>query len=167
MFLNDKFWHSRAKSSPELNVFDTSMKNVLKEVCCGKLGLIFGFFWRPLTIFNSHSRASTTLKLHKTITMGSRMVSFDLVFYKPRRRLLLLTFNNANMVVGFRIGIPSQKSENHEPNHSFHGNQSFLRRLTFGQAVRKTLLEWILRRVTVILLRGSGWRNVPGRERVN
>ena len=40
--------------------------------------------------------------------------------------------------------------------HGFHGNQSSVRRLIFGQAFRKTLLEWILRRGTGVLLGGGG-----------
>ena len=39
-------------------------------------------------------------------------------------------------------------------NDGFHGNQSCGKRLIFGQTFRKTLFEWILRRVTRFLLGG-------------
>ena len=52
--------------------------------------------------------------------------------------------------------IPSQKSENHEPPlNANRGNQVCVRRLNFGQAFRKTLLEYILRRGTGFLLGGG------------
>ena len=44
--------------------------------------------------------------------------------------------------------------------NGFHGNQSCVKRLIFGQAFGKPLLEWILRRVTRLLL-GEGAQYVP------
>ena len=62
------------------------------------------------------------------------------------------------------------------PNHGFHGNQSCVKRSIFGQAFRKSLLEWILRRVTGFLLGGGtmcpppplvfGAQKKPGLDRV-
>ena len=40
-------------------------------------------------------------------------------------------------------------------NHGFHGNRSCVKRLIFGQAFRKTLLQWILKRVPGFLIGGS------------
>ena len=41
-----------------------------------------------------------------TISMATRMVSFDLVFHNFQKMLVLLTFNKGNMVFHFEWGFP-------------------------------------------------------------
>ena len=41
-----------------------------------------------------------------TISMATRMVSFDLVFHKLSENVVLLTFNKGNMVFHFEWGFP-------------------------------------------------------------
>ena len=75
-----------------------------------------------------------------------------------QKKLLLLTFNKGNKAFIFEEGIPVKnlKIMNHlkTPTTISMETKVVLRDSFFGQACRKTLLEWILRWVTGFLL---GW----------
>ena len=75
--------------------------------------------------------------------------------------LVLLTFNKGNTVFHFEWGFPVKnlKHMNHLITLTMVSMETKVeKRFIFGQAFRKSLLEWILRRVTGFLL---GGHNVP------
>ena len=99
------------------------------------------------------------LKLSNTISMAPRMVSLDLVFYELLEKVTFVDFQQREQ--GFWLLNRDSQSKiwklwtTLNANHGFHGNQSCVKRLIFGQAFTKTLLEWNLRRVTGFLLGGT------------
>ena len=84
------FWKTHcdsfhAKPPQNSNFLLTSIKSIPNGICCGNLGLIFHLIDDGVMVTNfvSHSFSYfNDLKLDNTITVATRMVSFDLVFYK-------------------------------------------------------------------------------------
>ena len=149
-----------------------SMKGVLTGICCEGLGLIFGWMasWWQFS-FRTLFRASLTLKWALPPPWQHQWCHSIQFFICFQKKLLFFTFIEGNKVFDFWMVIPSQKSENYEPplnhNHGFHGNQVCFKRLNFGQAFRKTLLEYIARNGRqnphILIWLGPGRRN--GRRR--
>ena len=163
MFLKSAFRQFSCQSLPELDVFCNSHEEWPNCSLLWKFGLNIQQDGVLVTVFVSHSFSCfNDLKMGNTISMATRMVSFDLVFHKLSENVSFVDLQQGEHGFSFWMGIPSQKSETYEPpwnpNHGFHGNQSCVKRFIFGQAFRKSLLEWILRRVTGFLL---GGHNVP------
>ena len=106
-----------------------------------KFGLGIPFDGVVVTIFVSHSISCfNDLKLGNTITMAPRKVSFNLVFINFQKKVTFVDFQRGEQGFWF-LNRGSQ-----------HTNQSCVTRFIFGQAFRKTLLEWTLRRLTSFLL---------------
>ena len=80
------------------------MKNIPQEVCCGNLSLILHLYFNGVMVTNfvSHSfPCFDDLKLDSTITMATRVVSFDLIFCKFSEKVNFVDYQHGDKVFDF------------------------------------------------------------------
>ena len=116
MFLKSAFRQFSCQSLPELDVFCYSHKEWPNCSLLWKFGLNIPQDGVLVTVFVSHSFSCfNDLKMGNTISMATRMVSFDLVFHKLSENISFVDLQQGEHGFSFWMGIPSQKSETYEP----------------------------------------------------
>ena len=99
MFLKTYFGSFHGKAPQNSTFFANVHEEYLKWSLLWKFELAVPLDGAMVTNFVSHSFSCfNDLKLGNTITMATRMVSFDLVFYKLSQKLILSTLNMGEKV---------------------------------------------------------------------
>ena len=114
-FWKAHFGSFHAKAYQNSMFFAIPMKN-------GQTGLLWKFGLNIpqdgvlVTVFVSHSFSCfNDLKMGNTISMATRMVSFDLVLHKLSENVSFVDLQQGEHGFSFWMGIPSKKSEIYEP----------------------------------------------------
>ena len=108
------FWKAQfsCQSLPELDVFCYSHEEWPNCSLLWNFGLNIPQDGVLVTVFVSHSFSCfNDLKMGNTISMATRMVSFDLVFHKLSENVSFVDLQRGEHGFSFWMGIPSQKSE--------------------------------------------------------